>query len=351
MKTSKFGLTNKVLIAGPCSAESLEQLNKTAIALKKHQPDYFRAGVWKPRTRPESFEGYGEKALQWLQYIKQTHNLKIITEVATPHHVEQALQHNIDAIWIGARTTTNPFSIQDIAQTLKGEHLPIFVKNPLNPDLKLWIGAIERLLNSGLTNIYAVHRGFSLADNGDYRQSPLWQIPIELKRTFPEIKILCDPSHISGKRELVSTISQTAMNIGLDGLMIEVHHNPQQAQTDALQQLTPQDLDQLIENLNITNTNEDHLPQTIDHLRSQIDDIDTQLINLLSQRMKISTQIAKVKKQTNLSVLQINRWKTLLNNRLQYSQSQGLSEKFTKEIFETIHQESVKIQDQVIKEE
>lgn len=349
MKTLQSGLTNKLLIAGPCAAESKEQLSQIARGISKFNPDYFRAGIWKPRTMPSSFEGVGSEGLLWLQEIKNEYSLKVCTEVANPNHVEQCLRAGIDALWIGARTTTNPFSVQDIADSLKGEKIPIFVKNPLNPDLKLWIGAIERLKNAGIENVYAVHRGFSLTDNGVYRQTPLWQIPIELKRIFHEIKIISDSSHIAGKRDLVASLSQTAMNLGLDGLMIEVHYKPEEAKTDSLQQLSLQEFESLINNLNITNTDENYLPETIEVLRNKIDNIDEKLIELLSERMVVSNQIAQVKKQSNLSVLQVNRWNKLLSDRIEYSKKKELSENFTKEIFELIHKESVRIQDEIIK--
>ncbi|MBR5253600.1 MAG: bifunctional 3-deoxy-7-phosphoheptulonate synthase/chorismate mutase type II [Bacteroidales bacterium] len=349
MKTLKSGLINKVLIAGPCSAESYNQLDEIAKGIVQLSPDYFRAGVWKPRTRPSEFEGIGIEALEWLRQIKKKYSLKVCTEVANPNHVEQCLTFGIDALWIGARTTTNPFSVQDIAEALKGEQLPIFVKNPLNPDLKLWIGAIERLKKAGIENVYAVHRGFSLTDNGTYRQTPLWQIPIELKRIFPDLKIICDPSHIAGKSELVESLSQTAMNIGLDGLMIEVHHNPQIAKTDAKQQLSIHQFKNLLNNLIISKTEENVLPEKINILRKEIDNIDNKLIELLSERMNVANKIAQIKKESNLSVLQVNRWNKLLSERIEYSQTKQLSESFIKEIFEQIHKESVRVQDEIIK--
>lgn len=349
MKTSTFALTNKMLIAGPCSAEDYSQIRSIAEGIAEFKVDYFRAGVWKPRTRPSEFEGVGVEALSWLKEIQKEFSLKVCTEVATPNHVEQCLSYGIDALWIGARTTTNPFSVQDIAEALRGEKIPIFVKNPLNPDLKLWIGAIERLKRVGIENVYAVHRGFSLADNGNYRQTPLWQIPIELKRIFPDLNIICDPSHIAGKRELVESLSQTAMNLGLDGLMIEVHHNPEIAKTDSKQQLSIKDFENLVKNLIISKTEENILPEKINILRKEIDDIDNKLIELLSERMEVSDKIAQIKKETNLSVLQMNRWNKLLSDRMEYSKTKGLSEVFTKEIFELIHEESIRLQDEIIK--
>lgn len=349
MKTSPFVLTNKMLIAGPCSAESYPQLKATAEGLAKISVDYFRAGVWKPRTRPSEFEGVGAEALSWLKEIKKEFSLKVCTEVANPNHVEQCLASGIDALWIGARTTTNPFSVQDIAEALKGEQVPIFVKNPLNPDLKLWIGAIERLKKVGIENVYAVHRGFSLADNGDYRQTPLWQIPIELKRIFPDLNIICDPSHIAGKRELVESLSQTAMNLGLNGLMIEVHHDPEIAKTDSKQQLSIKQFENLVNSLIISKTEENILPEKINILRKEIDEIDNKLIELLSERMNISNKIAKIKKESNLSVLQVNRWNKLLGDRMEYAQIKGISTPFIKETFELIHKESIRLQDEIIK--
>lgn len=349
MKTLQSGLTNKILIVGPCSAESKEQLRQIASGLSKFNLNYFRAGIWKPRTMPSSFEGVGSIGLTWLKDIKKEYSLKVCCEVANPNHVEQCLNAGIDALWIGARTTTNPFSVQDIADSLKGEQIPIFVKNPLNPDLKLWIGAIERLQKAGIESVFAVHRGFSLTDNGIYRQTPLWQIPIELKRIFPEIKIISDSSHIAGKREFVASLSQTAMNLGLDGLMLEVHNQPDLAKTDSQQQLSLQEFENLMNNLNITNTDENYLPETIEVLRNKIDNIDKKIIELLGERMVVSNQIAQVKKRLNLSVLQVNRWSKLLSDRMVYSNKKQLSENFTKELFELIHKESVRIQDEIIK--
>jgi chorismate mutase len=349
MKTSTLGLTNKMLIAGPCSAESYQQLREIAKGIAEFNINYFRAGVWKPRTRPSEFEGVGVEALNWLQEIRNEFSLKVCTEVANPNHVEQCLSSGIDALWIGARTTTNPFSVQDIAEALKGEKIPIFIKNPLNPDLKLWIGAIERLKKAGIENICAIHRGFSLTDNGEYRQTPLWQIPIELKRIFPDLNIICDPSHMAGKSELVESLSQTAMNLGLDGLMIEVHHNPKEAKTDSKQQLSIEEFKSLLNSLIISKTEENILPEKINILRKEIDEIDNKLIELLSERMNVSNKIAQIKKESNISVLQMNRWSKLLFDRMEYAKTAGVSESFIKEIFELIHKESVKLQDEIIK--
>lgn len=344
----RFVSTDKLLIAGPCSAESREMLMSAAARLVVYPNVLFRAGLWKPRTRPSAFEGVGEEGLAWLSEVQKTFGLRVCTEVASAEHVELCRKSGVDALWIGARTSGNPFSMQEIAEALSGTDKPIFVKNPLNPDLKLWIGAMERLQKSNCRNVYAIHRGFSLADNGIYRQSPLWQIPIELRRLMPELKILCDPSHIAGKRELVFELAQTAMNLCFDGLMVEMHPCPEEAKTDALQQLTPEQLHNLIDGLNITRE-EDQRQTDLELLREKIDKIDTEIIGLLGKRMQISRQVSHIKKQKNISVLQINRWDKLLKERMQQAEPKGLNGEFIKEIFEQIHKESVFIQDEMLK--
>ncbi len=344
----RFVSTDKLLIAGPCSAESREMLMSAAARLVVYPNVLFRAGLWKPRTRPSAFEGVGEEGLAWLSEVQKTFGLRVCTEVASAEHVELCRKSGVDALWIGARTSGNPFSMQEIAEALSGTDKPIFVKNPLNPDLKLWIGAMERLQKSNCRNVYAIHRGFSLADNGIYRQSPLWQIPIELRRLMPELKILCDPSHIAGKRELVFELAQTAMNLCFDGLMVEMHPCPEEAKTDALQQLTPEQLHNLIDGLKITRE-EDQRQTDLELLRERIDKIDTEIIGLLGKRMQISRQVSHIKKQKNMSVLQINRWDKLLKERMQQAEPKGLNGEFIKEIFEQIHKESVFIQDEMLK--
>lgn len=344
----RFVSTDKLLIAGPCSAESREMLMSAAARLVVYPNVLFRAGLWKPRTRPSAFEGVGEEGLAWLSEVQKTFGLRVCTEVASAEHVELCRKSGVDALWIGARTSGNPFSMQEIAEALSGTDKPIFVKNPLNPDLKLWIGAMERLQKSNCRNVYAIHRGFSLADNGIYRQSPLWQIPIELRRLMPELKILCDPSHIAGKRELVFELAQTAMNLCFDGLMVEMHPCPEEAKTDALQQLTPEQLHNLIDGLNIKRE-EDQRQTDLELLREKIDKIDTEIIGLLGKRMQISRQVSHIKKQKNMSVLQINRWDKLLKERMQQAEPKGLNGEFIKEIFEQIHKESVFIQDEMLK--
>lgn len=351
MEKLKFVSTDKLLVAGPCAAESFEQLCRVAEPLKDYPNFYFRAGLWKPRTLPNAFEGVGSKGLEWLKEIRKLYGVRVCTEVATPNHVEQCLDADLDALWIGARTSTSPFSVQDIADALSGTDKPVFVKNPLNPDLKLWVGAIERLRGAGCRNVIAVHRGFSLTDNGAYRQSPLWQIPIELKRSMSDVRILCDPSHIAGKSELVFSLAQTAMNLCFDGLMLEVHPNPKEAKTDARQQITPSELGNLIENLTIGLPEQLESESDLEILREKIDKIDSRIIDLLSERMDLSRQVSKIKMRNNMSVLQIRRWNSLLAQRLQEGCQKGLNNDFVKELFEQIHKESVAIQDKIVKED
>ncbi len=351
METTRFVSTEKLLIAGPCAAESREQLFALAQGLQGFRNLYFRAGIWKPRTRPSVFEGVGSVGLQWLKEVKDKFSFRVCTEVASPAHVEQCLDYGIDALWIGARTTTNPFSVQDIAEALQGTDVTVFVKNPLNPDLKLWIGAVERLQKSGCKNIAAIHRGFCLTDNGYYRQSPLWEIPIELKRLMPQISLLCDPSHISGKRDLVFDVSQTAMNLCFDGLMIETHPNPEQAKTDSQQQINLQELQMLIKALVIGTVESTQSLNELEILREKIDKTDTEIIRLLSERMSLVKQVSEIKKRGNMSVLQMGRWNKVLAERQQQAEQRGLNRAFIKEMFEQIHKESVSIQDNILKEE
>lgn len=338
------------LIAGPCSAETRQQVLSIAQEISNiSEVKWFRAGIWKPRTRPNQFEGVGTKGLHWLTDVKKTTSLKTITEVATPHHIEKCLEYGIDGIWIGARTTTNPFSVQELANSLKGVNIPIFIKNPLNPDIKLWIGAIERIISSGNNNIFAIHRGFSFADNGIYRQTPYWKMPIELKRLMPDLPIICDPSHIAGKRSLIKDISQTALNIGLNGLMIEVHNNPKEALTDSLQQITSSTLKKLLKELTIPINNLENINH-IYTLREEIDSLDYQIINILKQRMELSIEVAKIKKEQNIPILQIKRFEEMMQKRVENALNSNLNEDFIKDLFESIHEESIRIQNEKIKE-
>ena len=335
------------LIAGPCSAESKEQVLSTAKEIDSIEGiKWFRAGIWKPRTRPNQFEGVGDKGLTWLNEVKKTTSLKTMTEVATPLHIEKCLESGIDGIWIGARTTTNPFYIQELSESLKGIDIPIFIKNPLNPDIKLWIGAIERIKASGAKNIYAIHRGFSFADNGIYRQTPYWKMPIELKRLMPDIPIICDPSHIAGQASLIKDISQSAINIGLNGLMIEVHNKPEEALTDSSQQITPSDLSTLLKELIIPQNIIENI-NPIFTIREEIDSLDFELINIIKQRMGLAIEIARIKKEKNIPILQVKRLDEMIKKRLERAQGTVLDKDFIKDLFESIHQESIRIQNDI----
>lgn len=341
--------TAPYIVAGPCSIESRLQFAESVDALSQiPQVAMIRCGVWKPRTQPGSFEGRGEEALQWIQDVKKQHpNLLFATEVATPQHLELSLKYGIDAVWIGARTSGNPFSVSELCSALQGCRLPVMVKNPLIPDIKLWTGAIDRVLNSGITAVAAVHRGFYLDNNLGYRNNPLWKIPIELKRQHPDLPLFCDPSHISGQARLVAKVAQTAMDLNFDGLMIETHPHPQQALTDAAQQITPAQLAELIANLRIPDKN-NAIPNELQLLRQQIDMIDGQLLQLLADRNRVSQKIAGIKKANNLPILQLDRWEQLLGSHLAEAAALGLSEDFVRRIFEEIHSESVRLQDDAL---
>ncbi|MBO5764243.1 MAG: bifunctional 3-deoxy-7-phosphoheptulonate synthase/chorismate mutase type II [Bacteroidales bacterium] len=331
-----------IIIAGPCSAESREQVLSTAQALAAKGIKIFRAGIWKPRTKPGGFEGIGAVGLPWLKEVKQQTGMLVSTEVATPTHVFEAVKAGIDLLWVGARTATNPFAMQELADSLRGVDVPVLVKNPVNPDLELWVGALERLANSGITNIGVIHRGFSSYDKKIYRNVPLWHIPIELKRRFPNLTIICDPSHIGGTRELVAPISQQAMDLNFDGLMIESHCNPDNALSDAKQQITPDVLDYTLKMLVLrenVQTTED-----ISILRGQIDEIDEQLLTLLSKRMRISKEIGTFKKEHNMPVLQSGRYNEILEKREKMGAAMNLSGEFVNAIMKSIHEESVRVQ-------
>lgn len=331
-----------LLIAGPCSVESREQFFKTSLKLSElHQVNILRGGIWKPRTRPNGFEGIGEEGLKWMKEISDETDLPIMTEVATPQHVELAIKYNIDALWIGARTTANPFSMQQLADSLVGTDIPVFIKNPIAPDLKLWIGAFERLASSGLKHLVAIHRGFQDINASPYRNNPRWEIPIELYRQNPEIPIITDISHICGCREMLHTTAQKAIDLATNGLMIETHCNPEMALTDAEQQITPESLKSLISNLIINKSKSNNADFLLHELRSQIDSIDEELLSLLAKRSEISTKIGVVKKENNLTVLQLDRWNTILSNYIEKGKNLGLNGEIVKEIFELIHKDSI----------
>ena len=346
--TNNLKNTRPIVIAGPCSAESRTQVLAVANALKGHA-HYFRAGLWKPRTRPNSFEGVGEEGLKWLVDVQKEVGLPVMTEVADAKHVELALKNGIDAVWIGARTTVSPFAVQNIADALKGTDTPVLVKNPMHADLKLWMGAIERVSHSTKGEVCALHRGFSSYGLKKYRNAPMWEVPIGLKEEMPDIQLFCDPSHISGKRELIQPVSQKAMDLGMSGLMIETHHNPSEALSDAAQQLLPSDLIQLLDSLTIRDLNLD-LSQTSDirDLRLKMDSIDEQLVELLSGRMNVARAIGDYKKEHGLTVLQLARWKEIIKTRKMWSEGVGLEEEFLKLVLEQVHKESIRIQTEIL---
>ncbi len=339
-----------ILIAGPCSAESEDQLMQTAEELAKQNIDFFRAGIWKPRTRPNSFEGVGVEGLKWLKKVKEKTGLKVTTEVANKQHVYEALKYGIDAVWLGARTTVNPFSVQEIADALHGSGIPVLIKNPMNPDIQLWIGAIERVYKAGITQIAAIHRGFSYHGESKYRNIPRWQIPIELKRRYPNLPIICDNSHISGNREMLSAVAQKALDLLFNGLMTEVHPCPDEAWSDAKQQVTPEHFQQIIQDLvfrSPTTDNEEFL-ENLEHLRHQIDEVDDDLLNLLGQRMKLSQSIGHYKKKNNISILQAKRWNEILEVAFAKGKLHELSEGFIVSVLTAIHQESINHQANVM---
>lgn len=334
------------VIAGPCSAETEEQVMTTARQLASKGCHIFRAGVWKPRTKPGGFEGNGEEALPWMKRVKEETGMAITTEVATPEHVELALKYGIDILWIGARTTANPFAMQAIADSIRGMDIPVFVKNPVNPDLELWIGAMERINQAGIKRIAAVHRGFSSYEKKIYRNQPMWQIPIELRRRIPDLPIICDPSHIGGSRELIAPLCQQAMDLGFDGLIVETHCNPDKAWSDANQQVTPEVLDYILSLLIIRNKTV--TTEGINELRKQIDELDNNMMDLLSKRMRVSREIGQYKKEHNMTVLQTSRYNEILDKRGAQGSLCGMDAKFIKEIFEAIHEESVRQQIEII---
>ena len=338
-----FQYSKPVIIAGPCSAESEKQVLETAHQLKKHKNLIFRAGIWKPRTRPNSFKGVGEKGLKLLQLAKKETGLKTTTEVAKAGHISLAIKHEVDILWIGARTTGNPFAIQEIAEALKGINIPVMVKNPINPELNLWIGAIERLKDAGIENIAAINRGFFAYENSKYRNTPQWQIAVDLKRKFPTIPIICDPSHISGKSNLIFEVAQKAMDLNYDGLMIEAHIDPANALSDSQQQINPKKLDEILDNLVIRNFENDNknFKASLNQLRIQIDDLDIELIDVLKRRMELVEKIGVHKKENKVTILQNKRWAEMLVKRIQYGRENGLSEVFIQQLLKAIHQESI----------
>lgn len=335
-----------IVMAGPCSAETEEQVITTARQLAAKGCHMFRAGVWKPRTKPGGFEGNGETALPWLKTVKEETGMMVATEVATPEHVELALKYGVDILWVGARTTANPFAMQALADSLCGVDVPVFVKNPVNPDLELWIGAMERINQAGVKRLAAIHRGFSSYDKKIYRNLPMWQIPIELRRRIPQLPIICDPSHIGGKRELVAPLCQQAMDLGFNGLIIESHCNPDCAWSDAAQQVTPDVLDYILNLLVIRK--ETQSTENLSELRKQIDECDNNLIQELAKRMRVAREIGTYKKEHDITILQTGRYNEILEKRGSQGALCGMDAEFIKKVFEAIHEESVRQQMEII---
>ena len=342
------GVSSKrpIVIAGPCSAETEEQVMETATELAKNGIRIFRAGIWKPRTKPGGFEGIGSVGLEWLRRVKKETGMLTATEVANRKHVEEALNAGVDVLWIGARTAANPFAMQEIADSLSGTDATVLVKNPINPDLELWIGGMQRIYNAGIRRIGAIHRGFSAYGKHLYRNMPQWHIPIELRRRMPELTLFCDPSHIGGKRELVAPISQQAMDMGFDGLIIETHCEPDCAWSDKAQQITPEVLNYILNTLVVRDTTQ--TTESLTLLRQQIDEIDNELLEALSKRMRVSREIGQYKKEHRMPVLQTNRYDTVLNSRAKSAEELGMSGEFVRVVYQAIHEESVRQQIEVL---
>lgn len=334
--------TTPLYIAGPCSAESHEQVLAAAEGVRRAGINIFRAGVWKPRTKPGSFEGMGSEALAWLAEVKHTYGMRVVTEVATAEHLEQALKAGVDGVWIGARTTTNPFATQLIADALRGVDISVLIKNPVIPDVDLWLGSVERIYNSGVRHIAAVHRGFGTHNNSRYRNDPHWSVPIELHRRLPNIDILCDPSHIGGRRELIAPLSQEALDLGFAGLMVECHPTPDMALSDAQQQVTPEVLSEILASLKHRSANAEG--DALGEFRQHIDSIDSRIVELLAERMEVARNIGRYKSQRGITIVQRNRYNELLQVAERRAESVGLSKEFILRIFSSIHEESVKSQ-------
>ena len=343
-------LNHPLVIAGPCSAETEEQVLDIAHQLKDSDVNYYRAGIWKPRTRPGMFEGVGALGLKWLQKVKAETGLKTATEVANRAHVELALEHDIDLLWVGARSTVSPFIVQEIADALQGTDKVVLVKNPVNPDLALWLGAIERLASSNIKKLGVIHRGFSTYEKTKYRNNPEWQLAIELQTKYPDLPLINDPSHITGRRDMIFDVSQTALDLNFDGLMIETHNDPDKAWSDASQQVTPKALIQIMKDLKIRKESdpEAEFNSSLNNLRAQIDIVDNQIIELLGKRMKVADNIGLLKKQKNVAVLQSKRWNEILGKMVLEGEERGLSEEFVLKMFKAIHQESINHQERII---
>ncbi|MBY0434676.1 MAG: bifunctional 3-deoxy-7-phosphoheptulonate synthase/chorismate mutase type II [Cyclobacteriaceae bacterium] len=349
--TLALNITKPLIISGPCSAETESQMITTAKQLaatgKVH---VLRAGIWKPRTRPGQFEGAGEEGLKWLAMAKQETGLPITTEVATAAHVEACLKAGVDILWVGARTTVNPFSVQEIADALKGVDIPVMVKNPVNPDIELWMGALERLNRAGIKKMAAIHRGFSSFEKGPFRNAPMWDLGIELRTRVPGIEMICDPSHIAGNRELIAMVAQKALDLDMAGLMIESHLNPDAAWSDAKQQVTPAALAKIVDGLVVRTVSSDNktFKDTLGLLREQIDQLDDEIMQKMANRMKISEKIGQYKKENNVTILQVNRWEEIVQTRVSLGKAMGLEEGFTLDLLRLVHHESIQVQTKVM---
>jgi chorismate mutase len=337
------------IIAGPCSAETETQVLTIAHALKNTKVSVFRAGIWKPRTRPGGFEGVGEVGLTWLQKAKKETGLLMATEVATAAHVKLALAHDIDVLWIGARTAVNPFAVQEIADALQNTDKIVLLKNPVNPDLSLWVGGLERLQQSNIQKLGVIHRGFSTYEKTAYRNNPEWQIAIDFQQQFPHIPMICDPSHMTGKRDMIANVSQQALDLNYNGLIVETHHDPDNAWSDAAQQVTPKVLQEILKHLKVRKTSDEgtEFLGKMEQLRLQIDGIDAKLLEILGNRMKIAEAIGALKREQNVSILQSERWNAILNKMKDDGQQKGLSEDFILKLFKAIHQESIAHQEKI----
>lgn len=350
-----YNLKAPIIISGPCSAESASQVMNTVESIAKYAPQVsiIRAGIWKPRTRPGTFEGIGREGLSWLTEAGKKVNKPVATEIANAAHLEQALKAGVQIVWIGARTTVNPFGMQEIADALKGVDIPVFVKNPINPDLELWIGGIERLNKAGVQKLGVIHRGFSTTIKSEYRNKPSWELALELRRRIPTIPMICDPSHICGTREYIQEVAQKAMDLDYDGLMIEAHENPEVALSDAKQQVTPEKLGSILSSLVIRDraTNDPFVLNKLEELRDVIDSIDKDLINLIAKRMEVAREIGQYKRENHITILQSGRWQDLVQDRLAEGMKKGLSEDFLNSYLQSIHGESIRIQNEIMNKE
>jgi chorismate mutase len=348
--TASYPHSKPLVIAGPCSAESPEQLLTVAQALKNLGIPIMRAGVWKPRTRPNQFEGMGTEALRWIQEVKREIDIDFATEVASPQHVEEACKAGIDVLWLGARTTVNPFVVQEIANALKGVDKIVLVKNPINPDLALWIGALERVNHAGIEKLGAIHRGFSSFQKSQFRNPPLWQIPLELKSRYPELPLIGDPSHITGNRNMIFDISQKALDLGYDGLMIETHPNPDAALSDAAQQITPARLKEILSSLRVSAQHSSNVVflNKLEALREKIDHLDQELIDTLATRSQLIEQIGEYKKENNVTIFQLERWNEIMQTRPEWGKQSNLFPDFIRELYTIIHNESIRVQTEIM---